>query len=465
MPLKTLLFLVAFAAGCGGALYSPLVGVVAYMLHYQIGPERQWWGQEISHWGIRYSFLLGLCSALSVVIHYRSLSRWKTLLTGQEWLLIGFVAVIWLSAAIGLPPEQEIDPMDYAPLKMTKVALFCLILTHVVTTPQRLDILLWTFVVGALFLGWQSFTAPEWMFEGVGGRLEGVGGADFSESNALGAYLAACLPIIGVQFVRSGWKGKLLCLASGVLATNGVILTRSRGASLAVGGAVALAVLMAPRSHRKIVFVGLVIAAVGAFALTDDTFWDRLSTVTASEEERESSAQARLDVWEGSIGMFQDYWYGVGPGNFQSMIGRYAPQHVGRDAHSAYVRCYSELGIQGIVLYAALILNAFYSLMRVRRAHATLPPAHRDTVVWASYCMTIGIGAYLLAGITMTSTYFEAPYWFLMMPVCLQRVADSVRSAARDVAITVSPERPVGVSGVHGVREFHGGTLRRGRGQ
>ena len=59
MPVKTILFLVAFAAVCGGAIYTPLIAVVGYVLHYQIAPEGQWWAAPIASWGIRYSFVLG----------------------------------------------------------------------------------------------------------------------------------------------------------------------------------------------------------------------------------------------------------------------------------------------------------------------------------------------------------------------------------------------------------------------
>lgn len=58
MPVKTILFLVAFAAVCGGAIYTPLIAVVGYVLHYQIGPEGQWWAEPVAGWGIRYSFVL-----------------------------------------------------------------------------------------------------------------------------------------------------------------------------------------------------------------------------------------------------------------------------------------------------------------------------------------------------------------------------------------------------------------------
>jgi len=59
MSVKTILFLVAFTAVCGGAMYTPLTAVVGYVLHYQITPEGPCWAAPIASWWIRYSLVLG----------------------------------------------------------------------------------------------------------------------------------------------------------------------------------------------------------------------------------------------------------------------------------------------------------------------------------------------------------------------------------------------------------------------
>ena len=52
MAAKTLLFLMIFVALSVGTLLVPMVGVLGYIAHYNIGPERQWWAASIGHWGI-----------------------------------------------------------------------------------------------------------------------------------------------------------------------------------------------------------------------------------------------------------------------------------------------------------------------------------------------------------------------------------------------------------------------------
>jgi len=441
MALKTILFLVAFAASCIGTLYVPLVGVIAYVMHYQIGPEEQWWAKGISHWGLRYSFALAAFTAASTWLHRGRLRYGNKLLIRHEWMLIVFVAIVWAGALVMGPlPEWDADLTDYAPLKMTKIVIFVLLMTHVVTTVKHLNLLFWAIVVGAIFLGHQADTAPEWMF--ATGRLNAIGGPDFRESNGLATYLVACLPIIGVQFLRTGWKGKAVCLVAGALAINGIVLTRSRGGFITLAGGCLFALLAAPKTHRKVVFAGLVVAAIGAYSLMDRGFLERTSTVTASEEERDASAQSRIEIWKGSLDMWRANPLGVGPDRFQPTIGQYAPEHPNRDAHNTFVRCYSELGIQGITLYVLLFASAASILWSVNRKARGLPQPFQQDIRWMSYAMAVALSTALFGGITITLLYQEASWWLLAMPVCLLRACTNAAADVRRLAEVGQPPLP-----------------------
>ncbi|MBE3040845.1 MAG: O-antigen ligase family protein [Chloroflexi bacterium] len=429
MAITTLAFLVLFAAACGGAMLRPMIGIVAYMLVYQVGPENQWWTEPIAHWGIRYSFVLAAFTAAGIVINRRKLRCGRPFLVPHEYLLVAFVCVTWLSVLLGRPPEGEIVSADWPPLKLTKILIFALMLTHVSATLSDLNWVLWAYVIGGLFLGYQALTAPAWMM--TEGRLDAIGGPDFRQANGLAVYLLAALPIIGVQFMRSRWPGRLLCLASGAMAVNAIVMTRSRGAVMGAAGVLVVALVIAPKGLRKAAFAGVILAAIGAYALTDAAFWERASTTTASDEERDGSAQSRIEIWKGSLAMLQDYWYGVGAGNFQAAIGQYCPRHPKRDAHNTYVRCYSELGIQGMAVFTALILSAACMLRRVYRDSLELTEPYRKHVSWLSYALFLSLCGYLLCGLTGTLLYVEALYWLLALPVCLWR---SARNLAADKA-------------------------------
>jgi len=439
VPLKTVLFLGLFVVCTVGALYTPLLGVLGYVGHYCIGPDRQWWEAPIGRWGIRYSFTLAIATAIGMAIHWRSLRFGESILTRHESLILLFLGIVWLSTLTSEETSAFYTTVDHPSVKMTKVVIFLLMMSHVVTTPKRLDALLWVLVAGTLILGLQAFTTPLSQF--ARGRLESVGGPDFSEANFLAAFLASMLPLIGAQFFRTGWPGKLLCLASGVFTTNAIILTRSRGALVGIAGGALAAVLFAPKKHRGKILIGLAIALAGGIYLTDPGFLYRASTITTEEEEMDSSAQSRIETWEASVDLLRDHpLLGVGAGNFLQAIGRYNPKYEGRDAHNTYVRCYSELGIPGIAILLALVANAALTLRRVKRAGDRLPEPHRDKVTYLCFGLSVGLTTLLAAALPITLIYNEFLWWWLALPVCLERVLANLQE---DLARGALPaERP-----------------------
>ncbi|MCK4626680.1 MAG: O-antigen ligase family protein, partial [Phycisphaerae bacterium] len=418
MATKTLIFLVCFFAACGGALVAPLIGVMSYVLIYQISPHTQWWGMPIRYWGIRYSLAIAVSTGLGMIMGYRRLHPGKKILTSHERLLTLFIGLVWLSTLLW-PMQAQVYSSDHPVFKMTKVLIFLLMLTHIVTTVKYVKILFWAFAFGVIFLGYQAYTANPHMF--TTGRLNAIGGPDFRESNFLAAYLVACLPIIAVQFIMSGRIGKTVCLVAGVLTVNTIVLTRSRGAMVGLAAGAIVAVLAAPKRYRKTILVGLIIVAIGGYALTDPGYWKRAETITIKEGERGGSIEGRIDMWKASVEMLRDRPFGVGAGNFPSAIDDYAGGRKARDAHSTFVRCYGELGIQGIIVYLLLLFSAMRILWRVNKESKNLPKPDRDVLGWASHGVGVGLIVFMACGLTMTQLYVEGPWWFLAMPVCLAR--------------------------------------------
>lgn len=427
MAITTILLLIGLVICCGGALYNPLIGIIGYILHYHISPDTQWWGASISHLGIRYSFLLVIFTGIGTILNRERLRYGNNLLVRHEWLFILFVAIVWLSLFVGLPidrnPAGIVDPPE---IKMLKLLIVVFLMTHIVTTIKQFNLFLLTIVLGVLFVGYQTYTAPSWSF--ASGRLEFIGGPDFREANGLAAHFAASLPLIAVYFVRSGWLGRILATVTGVLAINGMVLTRSRGGFVALAGCMLIAGLTAPKKIRRAVFVGLLVVAIGGFALTDPYFWKRAETITASEIQRDTSAQSRFDIWVASLKMLVDHPLGVGTGNFPDSIYFYLSQQWKKDAHNTYVLCYSELGLQGIIVYGLLIFSAIRLLRRVRKEAQDLPPEPRKALLYMSYSVMVSLSAFLFSGLTMSRLYSEGPTWVLVaLPVCLWRALENAR--------------------------------------
>ena len=254
------------------------------------------------------------------------------------------------------------------------------------------------------------------------GRLDTIGGADFSEANYFAAFMASMLWLIGVQFIRSGWKGRILYFLAGGFTANAIVLARSRGAvvGLAAGGLAAC--LMAPRKFRAYIFVGLALAGLGFLRLSDQQFLARLTTIWAESEQRDESAQSRIVIWKAGVQICLDHPLGIGAGNFYQTIGSYVPAYAGMDAHNTYVRCLAELGIQGLLVLLSIVALAFWQLHGVRLRVSALSTSAASDVSLVAFGMACSLATLLGCCLTMSLTYVEFTWWLLMLPTCLARV-------------------------------------------
>ncbi|MBN2212130.1 MAG: O-antigen ligase family protein [Sedimentisphaerales bacterium] len=441
MAIKTIIFALGVAASFAVAPFIPLWGLVAYVLHYNIGPEGQWWASPINDLGVRYSLILAVLTAVGMLVNWNKLKFGKSLLTGQEKLLLLFLAIVWLGVFIGGKTVGRYSVVDHPSVKMTKMVVLLLMMTHLVCNYRNLNILLWSMVLGALFLGMEAFDTPRAAF--VSGRLETVGGPDFREANRLAGYLAAMMPIIGVKFLRSKWPGKIVSATAGILALNTIVLCRSRSALVGLASGGIFLALIVPRKYRLKIFAALIAALIGFTFLMDPQFIARSKTILRSSEDRDSSAQSRIEIWKAGIRLIKDEPLGVGPGNFTQAIGRYCPEHENRDAHSTFIRCGGELGVIGLGVLLVIIFNALWMYRKLIRRANNLPLEYRSDYQWLGSAMAASLVSLLCFGLTGSLVYFEAYWWYLLLPVCLWRAMDNIEMSieAKPVVTTIPDDK------------------------
>jgi putative inorganic carbon (HCO3(-)) transporter len=421
LSIATILYIFLLVVVCFGSIfYHPFVGTIGYLATYCVSPSGKWWGEFLSRMGIHYSQIIVLTIMVGAVIHRRRL-KFKKYLVSQEILLIIFLGVIWLSIPLGLGFNET----QSNALKMTKAIIVLLMASHVITELKRYEAMIWTLIGAGLYLGLEAYTAPAWMFQG--GRLNvGIGGSDFSEGNFLGAHFAMLLPFLGVMFLKGGWKSKVICLVTGILVTNGIILCRSRGVFLATLVGAISAIIFSVRGNRLKIVFGLGIAFVGGFILTDPGFWTRMESIDVITPQIDASSEGRILVWGAALSISSEHPLGIGEGNFKTYIGRYNPKMIGRDTHNTFLKCLTELGVQGAVVLLLLIANAFRILFRLKKDIELLP--NKTNILWHIYSQKIALITFLVAGLFITHTYIEEFYWLLMFPVFLKRsVEDQIQ--------------------------------------
>jgi O-antigen ligase len=424
MSLKGLVFIGIFGFCTLGALFLPQLGIYGYIADYCINPADQWWGRPFAGYGLRFSFTLAVATLIGIYLQRSKVRFGEVFFVRQETLLLLFLGLVWLLTLLGPETVGRYTVTDHPSIKLTKITVFALMMTHVITDIPKLSGLFWVFTSASLLLGIKAWDLPYRRF--VKGRLEGIGGADFAEANFFAAFMAAMLPLIAIQFLRCRtWYGKLFCLASGAFTANAIILCRSRGAFLGLLAGAVTTCLLAPRKHRKAIVALLILGIAGFVYLTDDLFVSRVSSITTDQETMDSSSSSRIELWKAGAKIFASNPLGIGPGNWYQKIGHYLPHYQGKDSHNTYVKCVVELGIFGISLFLLLLWQAYGNLKRVHDGALRLDHEDADTFSQYYLAILVSLVIILVCGLTITMIYIEIIWLLLMLPVCLRRALDN----------------------------------------
>src|SRR3990172_3919076 len=297
-PLKSILYFVVFWAACIMALANPIWGVMNYMVVYQTDPTDTWWGQPLADMGMRFSLLAAASTLLGLVLGRKHVPDVRPAFSMWEWGIVVLFAIAVLNTGIGIgygpTARTEFD-------KFWKVLLFTLILVRLASVRKNLYMVMWALVIGCLYLGYDAYTAAPSAF--ILGRLDTIGGPDFSTSSGTAAHLSAMLPIIGAAFLTAKyWKWRVVAIISGALTVNAIIMCRTRSAFIGLVIGILAAFLVAPRAKRFRIQVLLISGCALTFALTDDQFWTRMGTLSdRGLLENARATVSRREIWWASL--------------------------------------------------------------------------------------------------------------------------------------------------------------------
>ncbi len=166
----------------------------------------------------------------------------------------------------------------------------------------------------------------------------------------------------------------------------GIILSFSRGAWIGTFAGLGIFVLFAPRAIRRLGFVAVFVVATAALA----GGWEQLPAAVRERAQQLVTQSRPFDVrdvqltsenwavvermvhWQAAWGMFLDHpWTGVGAGNFGVAFPEYSPHPLFRiargHAHNYYLHVLAELGIPGLLAYAAVLTAGLTLLVRTLR--------------------------------------------------------------------------------------------------
>jgi len=423
MSIKGLLFISIFAFCTVGALFLPQLGIYGYIADYCLNPADQWWGRPFANMGMRFSFTLALATMAGIVLQRKKLNFGEALLYKQETYLLFFLLLTWVLFLISPATVGRYGSTDHPVVKLTKIFIFTLMMTHVITDMKKLKGLFTVLASVSLLLGIKAWSVPYGQF--ARGRLEGIGGADFAEANFFAAFMAAMLPLIGILFLQSRGAVKLYYVVCGAFTANAVVLCRSRGAFLGLAMGALAACWYAPKRYKKKIYVLIFIGILGVAYLADDVFLERITTITTDQSEMDSSSSSRIRLWKAGLRMVSSHPLGIGPGNWYQTIGRYIPEYQGKDAHSTYVKCMAELGLIGIGVFFLLVLQAYLNLRQIHIRAQALPPSEEEEFTLFYFAIIVSGVILMTCALTITMIYTEILWVLLMLPVCLKRALDN----------------------------------------
>ena len=349
--------------------------------------------------------------------------------------------MLTLAALIGIGVLFSVDPSLYQfnrYLEFVKIVGIALFTTAVVTTRERLRVMVW---IIALSLGFYGVKSGLWGLVNLGRVqiLRGPGGM-LADNNDLSMALAMAVPML----FHLGWTERnpalrrafWFCLPLTIVTIG---LTHSRGGFLSVSVAIA-ALVWRSRNRLQGILVG-VLMGLAALVLAPDSYKDRLRTI--GEYQTEGSAQGRIRAWGIATNMALDNpVLGVGFGKFRQHYMEYNPRPNAKElagtaiivAHSSYFQIWAECGTPALLLYFGLIFLSFRTCWRIRKEAARR--YYSSWILNYAVMFEASLAAFLVGSTFLNRAHFDLFYhWVALILVfgnlARQEMRDELRYPER----------------------------------
>ena len=409
MSLTAIVWLCAFAAFAMLAFRRPSWGIALYLLVFYVDPNFWWWGRPISA-----AFGQHLSITAALIFAAAALLRGPRLRPQEKRLF--FVLIIYaLSAtivhfALAANPERSARGLD---LLWKNIGLLFLIITSI---RDRVDwkIFIYAIVIGSLYIGYEMVVNDRGSFSA--GRYERRVAAGVTDANYLAGLLSLAVPLAGALLLIGEKRERLLAMVTLPLVCDTIVLCDSRGGFLALLAGGAWLLIAASGRMRRYALTGLFLGMLAVPVLVrDPRIIDRFLTTFAPAEERDASAQSRLDLWMAGMRMLGDYPLGSGAeAAFKSDRGsRYIGQN--RAIHNGYLDVACAWGIQGAALYVLALWLAWRRLRKATRNVSEHEGGQR-MAFWGA-CVQAAFVTQLVSALFISS--FDGEWFFWMIGLIL----------------------------------------------
>jgi O-antigen ligase len=318
--------------------------------------------------GLKNSHISDIAAIIGLVAMFSANVRRRlpfTRLTPELLGVLGFGLVIILTIPTSIWPGGALGEFqnNYLP-----IALIYLLAVNTLTTPKRIERLVWIIVLAFGFIA--ARVMIDYFIRGIGsgeGRAQAPVGGFFQNPNDLALNLVVFLPFVFMYIKRPGPAMKrLLCLGIAFMMMVVIVLTRSRGGTLGFVAMFATFLIVARLLTPTMIIAGM-LSGVFILPALPDSFWARMSSITdASKDDTGSREERRLLLIQGWKVFLERPLTGVGAGQFKNYW------HPGlakkwHETHNMLLQVASETGVFGLILFSFLIWRGFSAAAWIRR--------------------------------------------------------------------------------------------------
>jgi len=342
------------------ALFYPFVGVLIYISFAILEPPGLWyWSVPIGN----YARIVAIAMLIGWVI--KGGGDWR--LGRSQAVLLSLVAyLLWATISLGM--HSAPDWSWGFVVELTKVVLPFMAGLTLITSVRQLKQLAWTI---ALSQGYLAYEMNLRYYEGFYSRFREVSHAGL-DNNSVAIAMATGVGFALFLGLREKvlWRKALAFLAC-VLMAHVIMFSMSRGGMLALCVVGVVSMFLVPkREFSLLLFIAVVILG---FRLAGEGIRTRFSTVFVDAEQRDQSAQGRLDMWINCLDVMRRYpLLGCGPNQWRNIAPEYGHAK-GKEAHTLWLQTGAELGIPGMAFLVSFYGLCIWRLWGLTRPYARPP--------------------------------------------------------------------------------------------
>jgi len=389
-------------------LRRPWIGILVWTWLGFMNPHRMAWGFSTT---MPFAMIVALTTLIAMLF-----SKEEKRIPWERETVVLVLFTGWMFITTIFAVYSELAWLQFE--KVIKIQLMILVAMMLITTPQRLKLLVWTIALSLAFYGVKGgiFT----ILHGGVFRVQGPPGTFIGGNNEIGLALAMTIPLLYflARSIDQKWLLRSGIYAATVLTALGAIGTQSRGALL---GMAAMGLMFWLKSRQKVLVA--LLAAASVFAVVQvmpEAWYERMHTIQSYEEDK--SAMGRVNAWWMAFNLAKDRPLGGGFETFQrGMFALYAPDPTNsRDVHSVYFEVLGEHGFFGLALFLLLAVLTWRSAGAVARAVKKVP--ERAWMGDLATMVQVSLIAYFAAGAFLGMAYFDYYYNLVLIIVIVKAI-------------------------------------------